>query len=566
MSDAALDHLVPADLRAWIETRFYAKVTTQAALTEAVKDNALWIDTANHVSFFSDHGVVHMRDVAQQLLRVLDTANGVLIPARPRERLDGPMKAFGVLAACLHDIGMADFSAFGRAMHPEFAAQAVFTPEFDAWIDQVWQADCGGLTHMLQTLDRAGALRVPARVALRELLAMSMCHSKRKVPIALFNDPARLRQLLLRTVRSNLRALYAETGDTPNPDAARVYAGCDMDQHAFAWLESSQPEVRALRDDALDTLRALRCADALRQRGTVMRTSAGYELFVSRQTANVVVTLRDAHYNALLLELPNGGIGAGEANLASSELASDGHLRLSFHRGSFATAAAFEQAVADAALVVADIQGDVIASFSRPDKPDPAIAQRARAMRIQLEGTDDNPEFVHAMQQHLTQAQPAIGERVEIVPSLRHTSALERDRYLAAQPIHWTAEQRAQFLDHLARNGHKIDDIDPQTAFEHVKAAALNEGELLVTAGTPAGFVYVALDHGLWVLPLGGYDPVAVPPWQMVGNTGVIRGAERNADIVARGGVQVIILPKDVYLRHWYRPFSVAELRQRLQV
>ena len=124
MTNTLLDRYVPEPIRAWIEERHYARVNAQATLAEAIKDDTLWIDTANHVALFSDHGVVHMRDVVRQILNVLDAINGVLIPARSPDRLESVMKGYGALVACLHDIGMADFSVFGRAMHPEFAAQA----------------------------------------------------------------------------------------------------------------------------------------------------------------------------------------------------------------------------------------------------------------------------------------------------------------------------------------------------------------------------------------------------------------------------------------------------------
>jgi hypothetical protein len=45
-----------------------------------------------------------------------------------------------------------------------------------------------------------------------------------------------------------------------------------------------------------------------------------------------------------------------------------------------------------------------------------------------------------------------------------------------------------------------------------------------------------------------------------LGTTGVIRGDIRNADIVAAQGVSLLIIPKEVYLRYWYVPYSPMEL------
>lgn len=263
---------IPEPIRVWIEQHYYAKVNAQAVLDQAVKDPTLWIDPANHVALFSDHGVVHMRDVIHQILGVLDTINGVLIPHRPPERLEATMKGYGALVACLHDIGMADFSAFGRSMHPEFAAQAVFTTAFDGWVDRVWSANCGQLASTLTHFANSGALQAPPSVVLRELLALSMCHSKRKVPIRLLKDPATLRALMQATLATDLHTLYAKDATAAmlpavaRADLQRFYDPADYSQVAFAWLTSAQPAVQQLRDEILDTLRALRCADALRQR------------------------------------------------------------------------------------------------------------------------------------------------------------------------------------------------------------------------------------------------------------------------------------------------------------
>jgi hypothetical protein len=38
---------------------------------------------------------------------------------------------------------MRDFSAFGRAMHPEFAAQAVFRGDFDDLVDAIYEENSG---------------------------------------------------------------------------------------------------------------------------------------------------------------------------------------------------------------------------------------------------------------------------------------------------------------------------------------------------------------------------------------------------------------------------------------
>ncbi len=578
MSDQnPLDQYLSEKNRNWLEERYYARVNAQARFEQAIRDPSFWSDGGRHLAMFSDHGVVHVRDVARQILQVLEAINGVLIPARPPGRLDFFMKGYGVMAAYLHDIGMADFSAFGRAMHPEFAAQAVFTPEFDDLLETIWTENSGNVAWRLLTLARAGTLKQTPENALRELLALSICHSKSKVPIAVLNDPAMLRSTMQTRVSTDLRLLYRQQQaekngtapdsielplppDGPQANLRRFYA--DFEGESFRWLISEQAEVRELIADVVDTLRALRCADALRQRGTVQKTSGGYEIFVNQQTGNAIYALRQGDDKLYLLEMPDP-FSAGEANIASCELGRDGNLRITFHRGAFADEAALGRAAYYAAHTVYDIQADVIGSFYQ--MADMAgVLKTADDIRILLERVDDNPAFVELVQEQLQHFNSKTAGQVRIVPSLQNVSELERARYLEAAELDWDSNQRLAVLDRLAQSGHKTAAIDPEKGFDHVKLLTLRAGETLIEAGAPASFVYLPLGDGLKIIPLGGYQPFSVRAWMPLGNTGVIRGAIRNADVVADQDVSLLIIPKDVYLRHWHNPYTAAELMQLL--
>ena len=249
---AALDAFLDPEVRRAIEETWTARINERATLAAALADPSFLRAPSRHVALYADHGVVHARDVALMLLQVLDTANGRLIPARAPDRL-GWMKAYGVLLASLHDIGMADCSAAGRAMHPEFATQVVLGPEFDGILRRL-RDDARGIATRIFELGRAGALGGQAPEAvLREALALANCHSKSKVPTALLNDPGALRRAMLAAAAAEVPAR----------------AGRPRPRHAdFAWLELAAEPGRALVEDVIDTLRALRCADALRQRGT----------------------------------------------------------------------------------------------------------------------------------------------------------------------------------------------------------------------------------------------------------------------------------------------------------
>jgi len=571
---------LPESVRVWLETHYYARVNAQARMESVIREPSFWEGPAKHVALFSDHGVIHVRDVARQILQVLEAIHGVLIPARPPERFDDFMKGYGVSLAYLHDIGMADFSAFGRAMHPEFAAQAVFTPEFDEVVESIWTQDCGGITGRLWSLARAGTLAQPPELVLRELLALSMGHSKSKVPVAVLNDPALLRAVIQTCVGTDLPTLYplrktiASGQPIPRSPTQKVREAVsrhylDFERDSFSWLVSEAAEVRALVDDVVDTLRALRCADALRQRGTVQKTSGGYEVFISQQTGNAVYALRHGDDQLFLLETGDP-LSAGEANFAGSELGRDGNLRLTFHRGAFASEVALGQAVASTAAVIQDIRADVVQSFRRPDGK--AVAglktaglKAAGAIETLLESTDDYPGFVDAVCEAQRRLDPASAGTIQIVPSLQNIPEAERLRYLAVSETGWDLIQRQAALDRLAQSGHKTEAINPEQAFHHVRLAELSAGETLVEAGAPAGIVYVPLGDGLKIVPLGGYAAFSVRAWMPLGNTGVIRGALRNASVVAEQAVAVLMIPKDVYLRHWHHTYTEVELRQRLE-
>ncbi len=259
MNTEALDRYLPANMRAELETRFYARVNDAARIENTLHDPDLWSEKT-HLTWFSDHGVIHVRDVATQILNVLDVTHGVLIPARPPQRFDPFMKTYGVLLSYLHDIGMSDFSPYGRKMHPQYAAQAVFSGELDTWVRQAWDENLGNIAWRLVNLERRGLLPQAPEDIFREMLALSMGHSKSKVPMDVLNEPSRLRAVLLRTLTTDLQVLHL---DGPSAEAGRSGPYQADSERAFAWLVCDEPDCRELVDDVVDTVRALRCADAL---------------------------------------------------------------------------------------------------------------------------------------------------------------------------------------------------------------------------------------------------------------------------------------------------------------
>ncbi len=326
---------------------------------------------------------------------------------------------------------------------------------------------------------------------------------------------------------------------------------------------SDHPEALELVRDVVDTLRALRCADALRQRGTVQKTSGGYQVFLSRQTGSPTFALRLGDDRMFLLEL-SLPLSAGESNIASSEFTASGDLRISFHRGAFSSDEALIRSISYTALTINDFLVDIIESFQRTSPDQKLCSKTSEKIQVLLESTDDNPRFVELVQDRLRQLNILHAPQLHIVPSLQQSSDLERDRYLEAPDLDWDDDQKRLALQRIERSGQKVLDLDLHEAFQHVKVIFLQAGETLVQSDTPSAFVYFPLGEGLRGLPLGGYSSFSVAAWMPLGNTGVIRGAARNADVVADRDLYLLVVPKDVYLRHWYAPYTPEELKKLL--
>jgi hypothetical protein len=525
-----LEPWVDREVRQAIETRYLAPITALGRFEEILRDAAFLADPVGHPALFADHGVTHARDVAQQVLQVLDAVAGRLIPARTPDRLRW-MKGYGVLLALVHDIGMVDPSPEGRAVHPEVAAREVMGHGFDAILDALWAADPAGVAR------RVGAMfpdEPVARAAFREMIAMALCHSKRKVPVDLLNDPARLRALMCEAVG---------------------------DGAAFGWLTAPDFTMHALSEDVIDTLRALRAADALRMRGTVLKTSGQYEVFVDQRTANAVFAFRTGNRQLHLLEV-HDPVAVGEGNLSSCQFDGSLDLRFSFHHGLFGSPEATARAAACAARVVHDIAVDAVESFARAE-PVPGLIPSA-SLRILIEAPDDNPAFAGMVACELAGRDPEIAAQARIVPSIALATPSERVRYRLARDVDWDLARRREVLGQIGLSGHPVDRIDPEAAFAHVRVLDLRAGETLIEAGAPAGFVYVPLADFLRGRPLGDYADFTLGGYTLVGLTGVVRGAARNADVYAGADMSLLAIPKAVFLDHWYFTYTPATLARAL--
>jgi len=128
-----------------------------------------------------------------------------------------------------------------------------------------------------------------------------------------------------------------------------------------------------------------------------------------------------------------------------------------------------------------------------------------------------------------------------------------------ATELDWNLELRRAVLQKVARSGHKTATIDLVEGFRNVRLVHLAAGERLLEAGDPAGFVYIPLSAGCVGMPLGGYESFEVYPWIPLGVTGVIRKGIRNSSVVAEREVELLMIPRDVYLRHWHHTYDLDE-------
>jgi hypothetical protein len=559
----ALDPFLAAPVRTVLEERYWRPIECAALVDEFIRDPTFVREPERHPALFADHGVVHVRDVAHSVLEVLATVDGLLLPARSPERFEA-MAAVAVTTAYIHDIGMVEPSQRRRRVHPQWAAQEVYRPAFDDILDLLGASG----NPLIRRVREAAPFAVPELTVVREVLAMSMCHSKTVVPATHLDDHVALRELVQAAVLTDLDTQLVRHGEQhpaarcPEPSPAlRHYADPSA---SFAWLTSEVPAHRTLATDVVDAVRVLRAADALRQRGTVLRTSAGYEMFLDTGTAEVVYAIHTADSQTLHLRFDNP-IAAGEAAIRCTSVTADGHLRVWFHGGRFASDAVRDRAARQAAAIVADVQADVLPTFSSVSRG-PGVApprMEGRAMRIELAGAAGGMSFADRVAHHLRSHHPDLAARLAIVddelpePPVDHA---EHERFAAGSKLDPDSEVGALVRRHAGRAADQARDMDLDRAFVDGRLLNLGTGEMLVRPGTSAGFVYLPTRPGLAATPLGGYQVRPISPWAFVGATGVVRHGERNAGVHAEAPVDVVAIPAELFRRAWFRPLRPVDL------
>jgi hypothetical protein len=438
---AAIDRHLAAELRCLLEERFWRPMVQGSTLEALRDDDALGPGSNGHAALFADHGIVHARDVAVGVVDLAATVDGVLLPRRPVDRGEFVV-GLAVLIAYVHDAGMYDPTPIGRRVHAVYGAHLPFSGAMDDVIDRL-RTDAGPVVRRIAAVDAAAPFGVPTDVVLRELISLAVAHSKSAVPAALLADPTALKRLMRHVILTDLDQ-HRDAAAQPAPAVpltngaganARWYA--DPARLPYAWLDSSQAAQRALVDDAIDAVRLVRAADALRQRGTTLRTSAGYEIFIDADSGSAVFALRTKANDRLFLVRGDSPINAGEANLRRAFVTPQGDLRVAFHRGRFSSPESAAAACTATASAVADIGADVLGSFAfrrpSPDLGEPRC--RAAEMWVQLERPADAPAFADDVATALAQRDPSLAARVAVVADLEGAAPAERARYLRGSTV-----------------------------------------------------------------------------------------------------------------------------------
>ncbi len=555
--DSLLDGVLPPQLCRELERRYWRPIEQEAMFERFVDDPEFHRDPHGHVALYADHGIVHVRDVARRLIEMIDSLNGILIAERDPARLRF-VQGCGALTAYLHDIGMVSATAEGRRAHPQFAAREPFRPRFEDLAETIWTADVGGIRSRITAIGTDEAFPYGGGTVLREVLALAMCHSKTAVPMAVFNDSEALRKRLRDAVfEPHPMDDSAQNGPT---NAVRWYAG--RPDEAFGWLAAGSPLQRSFATDVIDSIRMLRAADALRQRGTTLRTSAGYEIFVDHGSGLAVYALRTRDRLQSFYLRVSGDIAAGEANLRMAEVGADGRLSFAFHRGDFDDARADHAAVRAAALVVADVWADVVPSFEGAGHVDglPAPRVGSNDITVVFIASPQTARFVDRVSEELARSFPNCAERLCVVaepsPARRH----DLDWGHRGVAVGHGSPSARQVISALYDIGWRTESIDQPGAFEGVRQVAIEAGETIIMAGSQARHVMIPMQAGLEVNSLGGYRSAPGRAWVPVGVTGVVRNAERNSDIVAEAALDILVIPAAVFLRDWFRPYTTAEL------
>ena len=225
-------------------------------------------------------------------------------------------------------------------------------------------------------------------------------------------------------------------------------------------------------------------------------------------------TLRPADGRAAYVITYDDHRGAGEANIALASLTLRGDLQIAFHRGSFLGDAGMRRAAESIANAIDDIWSDVMPSFRAVTSCGlPPPSRTADDLFVRLEAPADHPPFAALVAEVLGTRYPELANRVQVVEDVEGAAPAELRRYELGEPVDPQGALVDEVLERLAEHGSDTSLLDRRVAFAEVCRVTVPAGAVLVERGSPPGFVYLPLGHGLTVHPVGGYAPSPLHPW-----------------------------------------------------
>ena len=147
------------------------------------------------------------------------------------------------------------------------------------------------------------------------------------------------------------------------------------------------------------------------------------------------------------------------------------------------------------------------------------------------------------------------------------TPAVEvADWYRRGRPVAVDEPELDGWFEQFARHGLNVDGDRPACrAARRTASRDSDPARWCSSPGTAASVVVIPLGPGTRVEPIGGYRSEPLHPGCPIGVTGVVRGAERNAAVIAEADVDVLAIPAERYLTDWFQPYEPDELRTAWQ-
>jgi hypothetical protein len=186
-----------------------------------------------------------------------------------------------------------------------------------------------------------------------------------------------------------------------------------------------------------------------------------------------------------------------------------------------------------------------------------------------VERPRDNPDFANLVARLVAAVHPESAGRISAVESElaspEGATQQEWRRFHGGAAVDPRSKEARHCLEQLAQSGAKVDGLELDEAFADLRRVRVAAGEIVMTAGSPSGFVYIPTAPGLRVAADRRVSGGRVESMGAGRHDGSDRRAERNGDVTAELELELLVIPGDRYVRTWFRPYAAAELVSMLE-